>query len=160
MIPVCQDEILVRPAGTDFTLPLHGGIKFHHGKAGQLSSGFCLDLFIFSFNFLLKLVLNYFFIPFRRAEPITKEDIVGCNRRIGIVYEEFIALPGSRQNGAEFHPGQPGSCNHVIIRGRTLVIIITPPPPPLNGHIPKYSLNLFVDQKIRMKVVFLSLKSF
>ena len=31
-----------------------------------------------------------------------------------IIYEEFITLPGSRQNGTEFHLGQPGSCNHKL----------------------------------------------
>ena len=29
-----------------------------------------------------------------------------------IIYEKFITLPASRQNEAEFHPGQPGLCNH------------------------------------------------
>ena len=30
-----------------------------------------------------------------------------------IIYEEFIKLPGSRQNETEFQPGQRGSCNHL-----------------------------------------------
>ena len=29
-----------------------------------------------------------------------------------IIYEEVITLPGSEQDETEFHPGQPGSCNH------------------------------------------------
>ena len=36
MIPFCRDEILTRPAGTDFTLRLHWEIKFHPGKVGQV----------------------------------------------------------------------------------------------------------------------------
>ena len=41
-----------------------------------------------------------------------------------IIYEEFIALLGSPQNGAEFHPGQPESCNHQLnINFLRLVII-------------------------------------
>ena len=31
-----------------------------------------------------------------------------------IIYEEFLVLPGSWQNGVEFHPGQLGSCNHYL----------------------------------------------
>ena len=38
MIPVCRDEILPRPAGTDLTLRLHVKIKFCPGKAGQFST--------------------------------------------------------------------------------------------------------------------------
>ena len=38
MIPVCQDEILTHPVGTNFTLQLHVEIKFHSGKAGQFST--------------------------------------------------------------------------------------------------------------------------
>ena len=38
MIPVCQDEISARPAGTDFTLRLYVEIKFRPGKAGQFST--------------------------------------------------------------------------------------------------------------------------
>ena len=53
MIPVCRDEIATDPAGTDFTLQLHGGIKFHSVKAGQFPPGICLDSFTFSFNFTL-----------------------------------------------------------------------------------------------------------
>ena len=29
-----------------------------------------------------------------------------------IIYKDFITLSGFRQNGTEFHLGQPGSCNH------------------------------------------------
>ena len=38
MIPVCQNEISTRPAGTDFILQLHAEIKFRPGKAGQFST--------------------------------------------------------------------------------------------------------------------------
>ena len=38
MIPICRDEISTRPAGTDFTLRLHWGIKLHPGKVGQFST--------------------------------------------------------------------------------------------------------------------------
>ena len=31
-----------------------------------------------------------------------------------IIYEEFITLPESWHNGTEFHPGQPGSCDHYL----------------------------------------------
>ena len=37
-----------------------------------------------------------------------------CNRKIS--YEEFITLSRSRQNGKEFHPVQPGSCNHHLAK--------------------------------------------
>ena len=36
MIPACRDEILTRPAETDFTP--HVEIKFRPGKAGQFST--------------------------------------------------------------------------------------------------------------------------
>ena len=29
-----------------------------------------------------------------------------------IIYEDFITLPGSEQNGTRFHPGHPGSCSY------------------------------------------------
>ena len=29
-----------------------------------------------------------------------------------IIYEDFITLPGSEQNGTRFHPDQPESCNY------------------------------------------------
>ena len=35
MIPVCQNEISACLTEIDFTLRLHGEIKFHPGKAGQ-----------------------------------------------------------------------------------------------------------------------------
>ena len=38
MIPVGRDEVSSRPAGTDFTLRLHGEIKFHPSKVEQLST--------------------------------------------------------------------------------------------------------------------------
>ena len=44
MIPANRVEIHTRPAGTGFTLRLHGEFKFHPGKAGQFSTWY---LFIF-----------------------------------------------------------------------------------------------------------------
>ena len=38
LIPVCQDKISIRSAGTDFTLRLHVEIKFHPGKVEQFST--------------------------------------------------------------------------------------------------------------------------
>ena len=38
MIPVYQDVISTRPPGTDFTLRLHGEIKFHSDKAREFST--------------------------------------------------------------------------------------------------------------------------
>ena len=37
MIPVCQDEISPRQAGTDLTLPLHVEIKFRPGTVFHLA---------------------------------------------------------------------------------------------------------------------------
>ena len=42
MIPVSLDEISTSSVGTDFTLRLHGEIKFHPGKAGQFSTWYLL----------------------------------------------------------------------------------------------------------------------
>ena len=49
MIPVCQDKISTYPAGTDFTLRLHGEIKFHPGKVEQFSTWY-LHKFYFNFS--------------------------------------------------------------------------------------------------------------
>ena len=38
MILICRNEISTRPAGTDFSLQLHGEIKFHPGKVRQVST--------------------------------------------------------------------------------------------------------------------------
>ena len=38
MIPFRRDEISTRPAGTDFTLRLHGEINFCPCKAGKVST--------------------------------------------------------------------------------------------------------------------------
>ena len=38
MIPACGDEILTRPAETDFTLRLHVEIKLRPDKTGQFST--------------------------------------------------------------------------------------------------------------------------
>ena len=42
MIPFCWDKISTPPAGTDFTLRLHGEINIHPGKAAQVSTGYLL----------------------------------------------------------------------------------------------------------------------
>ena len=62
MIPVYQDEISTRPAGTDFMLLLHVEIEFPPSKAGE----FPPDLFQTCIHFLsifLRKQLNNFFIP-------------------------------------------------------------------------------------------------
>ena len=38
-----QQPFSIRSARTDFTLRLHGEITFHPGKAGQVSTGTCLQ---------------------------------------------------------------------------------------------------------------------
>ena len=48
MIPACRDEILTRPAKTDFTLRLHTEIKFRPGKTGQFSTWYLIR-FAYSF---------------------------------------------------------------------------------------------------------------
>ena len=53
MIPVCRDEILTRPAGTDFTLRLHGEMNFNLAWRNSFPLAICLDLHTFSFNFSL-----------------------------------------------------------------------------------------------------------
>lgn len=53
MIPVCRNGSLTRQAGTDLISSLHGEIKFHLGKTGQIAPVIYLDLFTFSFSFLL-----------------------------------------------------------------------------------------------------------
>ena len=45
---ICWDETSTRPAGTDFTLRLHGGTKFHPGKTGQFSTWY-LHKFVYIF---------------------------------------------------------------------------------------------------------------
>ena len=54
MIPVCRDEISLRPAGIDLTLQLHVEIKFCPSKAGQFS---ICHLFRFVCNFF-----EFFFV--------------------------------------------------------------------------------------------------
>ena len=48
MIPIRREEISTRPAGKDFTLRLHGGVKFHICKAGQYYSWY-----LFTFIYIL-----------------------------------------------------------------------------------------------------------
>ena len=56
---------------------------------------------------------------YTRGNPIsTKEgsrlcrDETSCMLSQNVIYEEFITLARSRLSRTEFHPGQPGSCNH------------------------------------------------
>ena len=42
IIPFRWDEISTRPAGTDFTLRLHGEISFYPCKGGQVSTLYLL----------------------------------------------------------------------------------------------------------------------
>ena len=51
MISACRDEILTRPAETDFTLRLHMEIKFHSGKAGQFSTWYLIRFTCIFFAF-------------------------------------------------------------------------------------------------------------
>ena len=67
---VCRDEISTHPARTDFSLRLHGEIKFYPGKAEQFSTWYLLRFLILR----CKHVLNYFFILLRWAEAITWEN--------------------------------------------------------------------------------------
>ena len=80
------------------------------------------------------------FIPLRRDEAIIWENFVPAKRDPGstkegsrlveiklfdlqsqdIIYKEFITMLESRQNRAEFHPSQPGSCNHHFNRKKLL----------------------------------------
>ena len=67
MILVCCNEISTSPTGADFTLRLHGEIKFHLLRRDGFPPGICSDLFTFSFNFFCKHVFNYCFIPLWQA---------------------------------------------------------------------------------------------
>ena len=51
MIQFYQYEFSTVPAGTDFTIRLHGKIKFHLGKVGQFSTWY---LFRFVYIFFIK----------------------------------------------------------------------------------------------------------
>ena len=62
MIPTCRDEISARLTGTDFTLRLHGGIKFIPVFFRNFS-GICLEMFTFSFNFPLQPRVKLLFSP-------------------------------------------------------------------------------------------------
>ena len=68
MILVCCNEISTSPIGADFTLRLHGKIKFHLLRVNGFPPGICSDLFTFSFNFFCKHVFIYCFIPLWQAE--------------------------------------------------------------------------------------------
>ena len=54
MIPVCNDEISTRPAGTDFTLRLQAEIKFCPDKAGKFST-----CYLFRFTYIF---FEFFFV--------------------------------------------------------------------------------------------------
>ena len=51
MIPACEDETLAYSTGTDFTLRLHGGMKFHSGKTGWFTIWYLLRKFSPNFSF-------------------------------------------------------------------------------------------------------------
>ena len=53
MIPVCRNEILACPAGTDFILRLHGESNFISARQDSFPTSICLEMFTFSFNFPL-----------------------------------------------------------------------------------------------------------
>ena len=54
-------------------------------------------------------VLINFFIPLGGAEAIIRENLVPAKR------DSSSKTEGSRENGTEFHSGQPGSCNNHLI---------------------------------------------
>ena len=102
-------------------------LNFIPVRQDSFPHGICLNLFTFLLVFRHKHVLNYFFIRLRLAETITRENFVPekgnpgstiershlagmklftCNRRIQFI--KSLTLPGTRQNGIEFHPGQLG----------------------------------------------------
>ena len=90
-----HDPGLTRPAGADFNLRWHGEIKFHTGKVGKFSTGCFLDLFTFYFSFLLKALLNYFFIPLAQGEAITWENFVP-SKRYPVSTKEGFHLAGKK----------------------------------------------------------------
>ena len=49
----------------------------------------------------------------KRGIPPCRDEIFHMSSQ-DIIHEEFISLPGSQQNGTEFHPGQLASCNHYL----------------------------------------------
>ena len=59
MIPACRDEILTRPAETDFTLQLHVEIKFRPSKAGQFSNWYLIRFAYIFFGFFFVSMLFY-----------------------------------------------------------------------------------------------------
>ena len=70
--------ILVQPVQ-----PGQASIYDHMGKSNFIPArwesfppGICLDLFTFYFSFLLKALLNHFFIPLTQGEKITWENFV------------------------------------------------------------------------------------
>ena len=78
MIPVCRDKILICSAGTDFTLRLHGKIKFHPGKVGQFSTWY-----------LFRFVCRENFVPakqdpgsIKEGPHLAGEKFFTCNRMI------------------------------------------------------------------------------
>ena len=95
MILFCRNEISTCPAGTDLTLRLHGAIKFHPGKMGQFSTWYLFRYIHFFEKILCKYVLNYFFIPFRRAEMIAWEKFVPAKLVHGSTEEGFHLANGN-----------------------------------------------------------------
>ena len=80
MIPVCRDEIPTHPAGTDFTLRLHGEINFHPGKAGQVTT-WCL--FTKTIDSQFKNI--YKMTKFYKDICLLFSDILTCMRRKDII---------------------------------------------------------------------------
>ena len=105
-------------------------IKFHAGKVGQFSTWylfrFVYIFFKFFFVSMCSLTFSSHWGEMKRSHKAVsrqyKRGIPYCWNEIfhmqlqDIIYEEFIALTGSRQNGTEFHPGQSGSYNHHLKR--------------------------------------------
>ena len=115
MISVCQNELLMGPGETDFTLRLHGESNFILARWDSFPPGVCVDWFIF-FSTFFKHVLNCCFILLRQAEVITweyfiltKQDpergISSCRDETSHVTARFNLWRVHNSAGTEFHPG-------------------------------------------------------
>ena len=83
-------------------------------------------VFVYIFQFFFKSAwsaLQNYMGRFRRVKVGSrqyKRRILSCRNEAfhmklqDIICEEFVILPGSRQNGTEFHTGQAGSCNQYL----------------------------------------------
>ena len=127
--------IKLQPVQPAKTSPYDYIENFNLTRQDIFPPGTCLDLCTFSCNFPLEACAKLLFNPPLGAEAITWENFVlakwnpgsakdGSNfagmklftyNRVGLIYEEFTALPESRKNETEFHTGQSRLCNHHLI---------------------------------------------